>query len=604
MRNFGIFLFFLFSYSLSLAVFAQDLNFEISVENNQVALGESLQLNLTFSGGQNIPAFDLPALEGFQARYVGPSTRMSIINGQVSSSVTHIYTLFPLKAGTFKIGPWRFEDKADTYISNTITIEVTPGQPPRSNPQEPQGQNAATDISNRIFLVVQPGKKNVYLNEIVPLSIKLYVHRLGIRDIQYPILTNEGFSVTEFTRPRQYQENLGGVTYEVLEFETSFFGLKTGELKLGPAEMNCNLISKKQGRRGGSSDFDDFFNSDILEDFFGSYQTQPLNLKSAHISVSVLSLPEENRPQNFKGAIGNFDFEASLSPLEVATGDPITVKGIIKGDGNFNTVVIPKIDAAEANFKVYEPQIKQEKYSKSFEQVLLPLDDKISEIPQLTFSFFNPDSGKYQSITKGPFPIKVSKPKKEEELKIVEPPSAGYIPVVREERLGRDIIFIKPLLGKIEKRGEYLHRNKLFQGLQILPPACFIIFFLLRARKKKLATDIKYARALLAPRKARAGIKKAKDALSRAQKKEFYDLLFQTLQEYLGDRFHLPSKSITVSIIDDILKTKNIPDEHLGKLKDIFQECDLARYAISQPGDEAMRQSLRKLEEVIDHFQR
>ncbi len=599
-RIFFSFLLFCF---LSTALFAKDINFEASVENTLVSLDEPLELNLTFNGTQNIPAFDLPALDGFQARYVGPFTRMSIINGQVSSSVTHGYTLLPLKAGKFRIGPWKFDYKGDTYTSNALTIEVAQGQAQRSNPQELQGQSAIGDIRDRIFLVIQPGKKSVYLNEIIPLTVKLYVNKLGVRDIQYPIVNHEGFSVAEFGQPKQHQENLGGITYEVLEFETSFFGLKTGELKLGPAQLNCNLISKKQSQRGGFSNLDDFFNSGIFEDFLGAYQTQPVSLKSADITVAVLNLPEENKPQNFSGAIGDFDFEVSVSPSEVATGDPITIKSLIKGDGNFNTVAMPEIDVGE-HFKVYEPQIKQEKYSKSFEQVLLPLDDKITEIPKLTFSFLNANTGKYQVITKGPFPIKVSKPKKEEELKIVELRSSGDIPIIKEERLGRDIVYIKPHLGKIHKRGEYLYKNRLFQSLQILPFACFIIFSLMRARKQKLKTDTKYARALSAPRKARIGIKKAKDALAKNYKKEFYDFIFQTLQEYLGDKFHLPSKSITVSITDDILKTKHIPDDVLRKLKDIFHECDMARYAASELGNEAMQPSLRKLEEIIDYFQK
>ena len=66
----------------------------------------------------------------------------------------------------------------------------------------------------------------------------------------------------------------------------------------------------------------------------------------------------------------------------------------------------------------------------------------------------------------------------------------------------------------------------------------------------------------------------------------------------------MSSKSITVSIIDDILKTKGIPAELLRKLRDIFHNCDMERYAVSESGNEAMRQSLQKLEEVIDHLQR
>ena len=58
-----------------------------------VSLGQGLELSLNLEV-QNIPAMELSNLEGFQARYFrGPSTRMSIVNGQVSSPLHHIYSL-------------------------------------------------------------------------------------------------------------------------------------------------------------------------------------------------------------------------------------------------------------------------------------------------------------------------------------------------------------------------------------------------------------------------------------------------------------------------------------------------------------------------------
>jgi len=84
-------------------VYASDIRVEATVDRNKISLGSATQLNLTFYGVQNVPRPDLPDIEGFDWRYLGPSTRMSIINGMVSSSVTHMYMLVPLKAGKFTI---------------------------------------------------------------------------------------------------------------------------------------------------------------------------------------------------------------------------------------------------------------------------------------------------------------------------------------------------------------------------------------------------------------------------------------------------------------------------------------------------------------------
>ena len=120
-RNDSVKVFALLLFIVSSA-YAKEVAFNIGADSNQVAFGESLQLSLNFEGTQNIPALELSNLESFQARYLGPSTRMSIVNGQVSSSITHIYSLLPVKAGVFKIGPLRFDYQGDTYISNLIEV--------------------------------------------------------------------------------------------------------------------------------------------------------------------------------------------------------------------------------------------------------------------------------------------------------------------------------------------------------------------------------------------------------------------------------------------------------------------------------------------------
>jgi len=587
------------TFLLHTAALAKDINFEATVDRNRVGLGQSLQLDLIFDGTQNMLAPELPAIEGFQARYLGPSTRMSIINGQASSSITHVYTLLPVKKGTFKIGPIKFNHNGDTYNSNSISVEVTEAETPSENQSF---QPEAKDLNERIFLNMQVTKNKVYLNEVIPVTIKLFVNKLGVRDIQYPQFSHDGFSVGEFGQPRQYQEVVGGLNYGIIEFDTTIFGLKPGEFRLGPANLQCNLIVKKQSRQQAPSSFDDFFNSDVFDNFFGGYQTYPQSLKSADIPITVLPLPEENKPVNFSGALGSFDFEATVNPLEVKVGDPVTLKAIVRGQGNLNTVNLPAVSSGN-DFKVYEPQVKQDKETKTFEQVFIPLNANIKEIPLISFSFFDTQKGQYETITKGPFPIRIIKPAHEEELKIIESKQPA-IASLQEEKLGRDIIYIKDNPGELKKKEKDLYENKMFLGFQIIPLLIYLFIASVQARNRRFKTDVKFARQLLAPRQAKAGILRANSYLESGSVQEFYDTLFETLQEYLGNKFHLPSKGITISIIDEQLKNRGIAGEILIKLKDIFSECDMVRYAASQLTKENMRDSLKKLEEIIDYLQR
>lgn len=608
--SYFILLFLLFFTS---AVFASDVQFKVTVDRNKVALGEALQLNLTFQGTQNVSAPNIDKIEGFDARYLGPSTMVSIVNGVVTSSITHVYTLVPLKTGTFTIGPFSVEVQGKTLTSKPITIEVvsTPsgGQPSRQQIQEKPSTTkiSAEELNDRIFLILSAGKRKIYLNEIIPLTVKLYVNRLAVRDIQFPVIETNDFSIEKFAAaPKQYREEFGGVLYDVIEFATEMFAIKPGEFTLGPARLKCNLLVRRQARAHRRSPFDDdffggFFKDDIFDDFFGRYEAYPLELKSTELPITVLPLPSEGRPEGFDGALGNFQLNVEAIPLEVKAGDPITLKMTVKGKGNFDSVKAPKLQSKDG-FKVYDPQVKQSEFEKIFEQVLIPESEKVTHIPQIKFSFFNTKTGQYETLTHDPIPITVSKAD-EILTKLIELPQIQDKSAQKEE-LGRDIIYLKNSPGKLRRIGYYLYQSFGFWLFQIIGFILFIGIALFHFKKQRLITDERYARRQRAPAKARKGIQKINRLLREDKTEEFFDAVFKTIREYLADRFHLPAGGVTATTIEEIAREKGVASEVLEKIKSIFADCDMARYAPAQFGQKRLENIFQALKEVIDYLEK
>lgn len=602
--KFFVLILILWFYILSFTVigFAKELNFEATVNRNKVPLGSSLQLALAFNGTQDMPALDAPVIDGFTVRYLGPSTMMSIVNGKVSASITHNYMLLPAKAGVFKIGPFKFEHNQDSYVSNQISVEVLKAN--AQSPAEPDTQLKPEigDLSDRVFVIIQADKSRAYVNEIIPVKLKLYVNRLDIRDIQYPEFNHEGFSVGAFAKPNQYQEARNGLNFDVLEFNISIFGLRPGEFNLSLTQLKCNLIVRKQSRNSQAFGANSALDADIFDNFFGRSEAYPLNLKSKDIAFTIVPLPEENKPADFSGSLGNFNLEVTAAPLEVKVGDPITLTMMVNGEGNFTTVIAPELKSEEG-FKVYAPQVKQEAHQKRFEQIIMPMNAQVKEVPLISLSFFDQLTNQYKTISQGPFPIKIIESAKEES-KLVENKQVFITANNKEEKLGRDIIYIKDNPGRLERKEKYLYKNKIFLGFQAVLLLIYSLLAAISAKKQRLKTDLRYARGLWAPKKAQNGIRQAKKYLLKAETKKFYDTLFTTLQEYLGDKFHLSSKGITVSVIDDYLRKSGVEEGILTKLNDIFRECDMVRYASSELTPENMQEALSKLEKVIDYLQR
>lgn len=415
------------------------------------------------------------------------------------------------------------------------------------------------EIKDKVFLMIKVEKEQVYVNEISSLWVKLFVSGFSIKDIQYPKFSHRAFLTTGFDQPLQKTERVKDVLFDTWEFKMAIFSQKPGDYFLGPTELRCVL----QGREGGTESFHSKDQKEAVEDYFGRYETLSLNLKSEKIKIRVMPFPIKGRPVDFNGAVGNFHFKMEAHPKEARVGNPITLRMIIEGKGNFSAVTAPTLKRTD-DFKIYKPQIIQKDGLKIFEQVLLP-QTEVKEVPEASFSFFNPDKKVYLTLLQGPLPIKVVKLEKN---------------VVQGEKevLGRDILFIKDSPGKLIRKGDFLYKNSVFLLTQLLAILLFISFLLLNRQRERMRTDVRYAGKRRASKRAKKGLRELERMIKEGKSKEFYDILFKTLQVYLGDKFQIPSGGITGETVDQALRAKEIDKKLCGNLKNIFEECDQARY--------------------------
>lgn len=587
------------------SVFAAEAKFEVSLDKDQIALGEAAQLGLSFYGTQSMPAPDIGNIDGLEIRYLGPSTMMTVINGQVSSSITHMYRVTPLKIGKFQLGPFNFKYKNTDYASNMVFLSVSEE---RIAPKAPAATPVVEklNLEDRLFVVLDVGKTSAFVNELIPIKVKLYVSKLNVSDIQLPSFSQEGFSKIEFKEPKQYRETLNGGMYDVLEFSTMIFGTRPGEYRIGPARIKCNLVVAKKSSPqsqmdemmgSGSSARDSFF-----EGFYTHYEKEPAELKSQDVKLAVLPLPAKDRPKDFSGAVGDYQFIYNASSTKVKAGDPISVKMAINGTGNFNTVLMPRIDNI-TGFKVYEPDVKTEENSKEFIQVFIPDSDLVTQIPQATFNYFDPNKKEYKVIAQGPIQIQVEKSKEEAPSRVVGPLATPAVQRT-EETEGRDIIYIKEAPGRWLPINRQVFKGRPFIAFTILPLLFLVSLYIVQSRKERFARDTAYASRLRAFKTARTGLKLLKYQVKSAGSKEFYETVFKTLQEYLGNRLLIPPAGITFDVVNQILVSKGIDLDIIRKVKSLFIVCDEARYAFRNIDSYKMHDDLKELEDIMKYLER
>lgn len=590
------------------AAYCRDLKFEASIDKAKVALGEVAQLGLSFYGTQSMPAPDVGSIDGLEIRYSGPSTMMTVMNGQVSTSVTHTYSVVPLRPGKFQLGPFKFTYKGDDYVSSIAFLEVTEErQAPKASGREEQMTTEELNVEDRVFVTLESNKQVAYVNELIPITVKLYVNRLNVSDIQLPVFAQESFSKIEFKEPKQYRENVNGSIYDILEFSTNIFGNKPGDYRLGPALIKANIVVRRKTARSragmGDPFSEDFTRDSFFDDFFARYERHPVGLKSKDIQISVLPIPASGRPVSFSGAVGDYQFIYAANPTKLKAGDPVTLKMEINGTGNLNTVLQPKLDNT-AGFKVYEPQVKTAEHTKTFTTVLIPETESATAIPKTEFSYFDPGKKEYVTISQGPIPIQVEKAKEEAPSQVIGPAAISKEEDEVKEELGRDILYIKESPGRWRTVGYQVYRNGSLIPIVVVPFLVMVALWIVRARADRLKRDTKYASRLNSIRAARSGIKTLKRHLGHGDERAFYEALFNTLQSYLGHMLKLPPAGVTADIADGILATKDVDVWILNSIKGLFRKCDEARFAMSSSSDRGLRDDLKSLEEIINYFER
>jgi len=577
----------------------QDVTVEAEISARKVALGSSVQLTISVNGGKNVVPVQLPDIDGFDAKYLGPSTRVSIINGQYRSSRSYAYSLLPLKVGHFQIPVVDVDVSGQIYRTAPIDVEVVESVMQASSDDKP-----GASLSERIFVVLKVPKTEFFLHEPIPVKILLFSADIPVQNIRYPTMDGVGFTSGEYAEPKQYDQVIQGVRYGIVEFNTQVYPTRAGELSLGPAGVDCNLLVQNAGNGSSSrtrpkSLFDDdFFNA-----FFDRYEKRPITLRSEDVKMTILPLPEEGKPVGFSGAVGQYDFNVSVSPTDIKEGDPITLRMTVVGKGNLAVIQMPSLSAGD-DFKLYDPQLFEKDNIKKSEQVIIPQSDRIKEVPAVEFSFFDPQIKKYHRIKRGPFSISVAKLKQEEAFKVVGLDHVDAVKSAESETFGQDIVYIKSQPGKFREIGRRVYHRVDF----------YVIIFTLLVlwmgalnhyqRTHRIRTDTAYARRLIAPKKARQGLAQAQKLLAAGKKEEFYDTVFKTIQQYLGNKLHLPVGSVTLEAVQNFLDVKNVGQKICDDVKQIFEECEMIRYASAEINKEDMKDSYQRVASAIDVLER
>jgi hypothetical protein len=573
---------FVISFLLTHVVYANAQRAVATLDRSTVAVGEGVGFSIACENFQPLRLPGLPAIPGLRISNSGSGRSFQLGGGQQISTLTYNFLITANKTGTYTIPGVSIQSNSDSFKTQPLKLRVVAADSPDNKNQ----------ISDYAFIRLIPSKNKAYVGEPIPIEIQLFLQN---GRFNMPELTAEGFNLTEYPEPKSSRAQKGNAIYQVRTFQTAATPVKAGKLNIGPVKMDVVLKIRQNQRR--RSPFNDPF-----EGLLTRYQDVPVKIEAKAQNITVKPLPTEGRPDNFNGAVGQFSMTAKASPLEVTVGDPVTINIELSGLGTIESLSLPKLELL--GFKSYEPSISSKRTDplgltgiKAFEQVIIPENETIKEVPKIEITYFDPKTESYKILSQGPFPLKVNpstKPNSIPSTFMAETDSSDF---ADEKPKLSEILWIKYEEGTLSHATPFVIRPA-FWLLQSIPLLFFIGALNWRRKKNAFANNPKLRRQLQVEQITSKTLAKLLKLAEENKALEFYIELATVLREHLGLKLDIPSEGITCDSIDEPLAQKSINAETRVILRRLFTSCDAASYAASQSTAE-LRECLNNLKKVI-----
>ena len=577
----------LFSYG-----FAQDVSFTAATSHTSVKTGDRFKIQ--FTSNTELGNFKAPELTDFRV-LSGPnqSTQMSWVNGKTTSSISYTYILMAVKEGSFTIGPAVAISNGKVVKSNSLKIKVGKGVNVQQGGSKADSQTkSGGTASDELFIKSSVSRRKVYQGEQIIATYKLYT-RVGLAGnelVKNADLNGFWSQEIDFGESVWTKEIIGGYRYSVAKIrEIVLFPQRSGVLKIDPLEMKFIVQKRVQG--GGQNVFDQFF---------GRVENVEYSLKSKPIKITVLPHPT-NAPVNFTNAVGKLDMKVDVSVNKIKENEAINIKIKVSGKGNLPLIDIPEI-SFPSDFETYDPKINDNiktttngvSGSKEFDYLVIPRHAGQFKLDPVVFTYFDPATRKYRTITSEPIEINVLKADGSTSENVVYSANKEDIKV-----LGNDIRYIHSNNIEFSSSNENFYGGWKFYLLFFLAPILFALAYIFRNKIRVANNDVAGMRKKKASKVAAKFLKSAKLSLDANNTTAFYEAITKALFGYLSDKLHIPIAELNQNNIKEKLSQTNVSQQTSAALMDTIELCDMARFA---PVSISEQEVYNKAESIINQI--
>jgi hypothetical protein len=372
-----------------------------------IYVGEGFNFYIVIQGSENAGSVDLQPLQEYNPQNAGnrQQSSINIINGKTTQSVTTVmtYTLTATRPGRLQIPSLTVEVDGKTYRTNPLSVNIIrPG------------------TTDQLDLEVALSQQRCYVGQPVIMTVKFFISAdVGNFQFNIPVFIGDDFYIEEpdvsDPQAKLYRLNAGTTVMVsqnrvvhnnkdsiLLSFSKVLIPKRSGKIAIEPSSVSAAVAV---GRTRSRDPFDSFFG--------GQTQYRRFMVNSEPVELEVLPLPEEGKPAQFYGLVGQYTISASATPRKVNVGDPITLTIKIGGGKYLKPVQWPALEqlpSLAANFKIPSQKASPaiDNGFKVFTQTIRAKNDKVTEIPSIPLAYFDAEQGKYITAQTEPIKLEVA----------------------------------------------------------------------------------------------------------------------------------------------------------------------------------------------------
>lgn len=485
--------------------------FRASLRPTKFRTYEPVDLNYSVENFSS-PGFVLPEVDGMTV-ISGPAVYQNsmTINGVTSGSTEYSYSVMFTKPGSYTIPAITIKDGKKKVTSNVLKFNVARGKspiPPRYQDKE-------------VLLVVETSSDHAVMGECIALDLIVYtfVNNVVIGEMELPMF-NDGWvqMVEEDDEFKLEVDQYRGTPYFSARLRKLWMvPFETGELSYPSVKMQA-ILTVPLGDP---------------ESAYYQIMEMPFKLASEPKLLQIDPLPEENVPDGFQNAIGNFKLKTLVDRDKLKANEPLRIKITVEGMGNFPVMNPPSL-ALPDGFDVFEPRVENDfkveddgiKGFKEFEFLVVPRVEGVFQLGPFPFAYFDPRDGIYHEVITDSFQLEVK----------------GIVKDSSTVMMYENGIFIG---GRVRKKRKLFFGTPLFYGIWISFFAISVLFIVFRKPLFMRTRDVVKENYNKAENQAKRLLVEAEKFKVNGDADEAIKKLSDCYFGYMSDKFQLTKANVT-----------------------------------------------------------